>query len=60
MSAYADLSKMLSCEQLDVVRPLHPNIHFETGCQVIEAGVDALIEKPLCHKVALPRAAQAC
>ena len=51
-SAYADLGKMLSCEQLDVVHVLTPpNIHFETGCQVIEAGVDALIEKPLCHKV---------
>lgn len=51
-SAYADLSKMLSCEHLDVVHVLTPpNIHFETGCQVIEAGVDALIEKPLCHKV---------
>src|SRR4028118_1446182 len=45
-SAYADLGKMLSCEQLDVVHVLTPpNIHFETGSQVIEAGVDALIEK---------------
>lgn len=49
---YTDLDQMLSSEQLDVVHVLTPpHIHFQTGCQVIEAGVDALVEKPLCHTV---------
>ena len=49
---YDDLGNMLAHEQLDVVHILTPpHIHFDTGCQVIEAGVDALIEKPLCHTV---------
>lgn len=49
---YTDLSEMLAREQLDVVHILTPpHIHFQTACQVIEAGVDALIEKPLCHRV---------
>jgi len=49
---YANLGEMLAQEQLDVVHILTPpHIHFGTACQVIEAGVDALIEKPLCHTV---------
>lgn len=52
-NVYADLGEMLSREQLDVVHILTPpHVHFSTGCQIIEAGVDALIEKPLCHTVA--------
>lgn len=51
-SVYTDLGEMLAREQLSVVHILTPpHIHFQTGCQVIEAGVDALIEKPLCHRV---------
>ncbi|WP_290879958.1 NAD-dependent epimerase/dehydratase family protein [Fischerella sp.] len=51
-NVYNDLGEMLSREQLDVVHILTPpHVHFTTGSQVIEAGVDALIEKPLCHKV---------
>ncbi len=51
-NVYHDLGEMLSQEQLDVVHILTPpHVHFTTGSQVIEAGVDALIEKPLCHKV---------
>ncbi|HAX76125.1 MAG TPA: dehydrogenase [Cyanobacteria bacterium UBA11372] len=50
---YGDLGEMLSQEQLDVVHILTPpHVHFPTACQVIEAGVDALIEKPLCHTLA--------
>ncbi|MBF2076173.1 MAG: NAD-dependent epimerase/dehydratase family protein [Synechococcales cyanobacterium C42_A2020_086] len=49
---YADLDEMLAQEQLDVVHILTPpHIHFKTGSQVLAAGVDAFIEKPLCHRV---------
>jgi nucleoside-diphosphate-sugar epimerase/predicted dehydrogenase len=52
-SVYGDLGEMLSREKLDAVHILTPpQVHFVNGCQVIEAGVDALIEKPLCHTVA--------
>ncbi|MDM9382269.1 NAD-dependent epimerase/dehydratase family protein [Chlorogloeopsis sp. ULAP01] len=51
-NVYSDFDKMLSSEQLDVVHILTPpHIHFTNATQAIEAGVDALIEKPLCHKV---------
>lgn len=47
---YTDLADMLSSESLDVVHILTPpNIHYKTASQVLEAGVDAFIEKPLCH-----------
>jgi nucleoside-diphosphate-sugar epimerase len=50
---YGDLGEMLAQEQLDVVQILTPpHVHFPTACQALEAGVDALIEKPLCHTVA--------
>ena len=50
---YTDLGKMLESEQLDVVHILTPpHVHYKTSSQVIEAGVDALIEKPFCHNVA--------
>ena len=52
-NVYANLGEMLSGEQLDVVHILTPpQIHFSTACQIIAAGVDAFIEKPLCHTVA--------
>jgi predicted dehydrogenase/putative NADH-flavin reductase len=52
-NVYGDLGDMLSKEQLDVVHVLTPpHIHFQNGCQIVEAGVDAFIEKPFCHTVA--------
>lgn len=49
---YTDLAGMLSSESLDVVHILTPpNIHCRTASQVLAAGVDAFIEKPLCHSV---------
>ncbi|MDY7020139.1 MAG: Gfo/Idh/MocA family oxidoreductase, partial [Cyanobacteriota bacterium] len=49
---YSDLGEMLAKENLDVVHILTPpHIHFPTGKQVLEAGVDAFIEKPFCHTV---------
>jgi len=50
---YTDLAQMLKEEKLDVVHVLTPpHIHYRTSSQIIEAGVDAFIEKPLCHTVA--------
>ncbi|MGB3512838.1 MAG: Gfo/Idh/MocA family oxidoreductase [Microcoleaceae cyanobacterium] len=52
IKVYNQLNKMLANEQLDVVHVLTPpHVHFDTTYQIIEAGVDALVEKPLCHKV---------
>ena len=49
---YSDLAQMLSQEVLDVVHILTPpHIHYVNGLQVIEAGVNAFFEKPLCHTV---------
>lgn len=49
---YSDLGEMLAKENLDVVHVLTPpHIHFQTSAQILAAGVDALIEKPLCHQV---------
>ncbi len=48
--AYGDLGKMLADEQLHAVHVLTPpHIHIEPGVQILEAGVDALLEKPLAH-----------
>ena len=50
---YGDLGKRLSKEKLDTVHVLTPpHLHFQNGCQIVEAGVDAFIEKPFCHTVA--------
>src|SRR6478672_8705631 len=50
---YGNLDEMLSTEKLDVVHVLTPpHIHYLTSRQILEAGVDAFIEKPLCHRVA--------
>lgn len=49
-NAYGDLGEMLAKEQLDAVHVLTPpNAHIKPGVQVLEAGVDALLEKPLAH-----------
>ncbi len=51
-NVYTDLGEMLAREQLDVVHVLTPpHIHFQTSSQIIEAGVDIMSEKPLCHTV---------
>jgi nucleoside-diphosphate-sugar epimerase/predicted dehydrogenase len=51
-TVYGDLGEMLAKEQLDVVHVLTPpQVHFPTSRQILEAGVDTLIEKPLCHMV---------
>ncbi|MGF1469604.1 MAG: NAD-dependent epimerase/dehydratase family protein [Sandaracinaceae bacterium] len=50
--AYTDLSAMLGAERLDVVHVLTPpQAHVGPARQVLEAGVDALLEKPLAHTV---------
>jgi len=52
-TAYGDLGKMLASEKLDAVHVLTPpQIHIEPGVQVLEAGVDVLMEKPLAHTTA--------
>ena len=49
---YGNLGEMLSTENLDVVHVLTPpHIHFVTGSEILNAGVDTFIEKPLCHTV---------
>ncbi len=54
---YADLGAMLEAENLDAVHVLTPpHIHFPTAQQILNAGVDALIEKPLCHSLAAAQA----
>lgn len=51
-AVYGDLGQMLQTESLDVVHVLTPpHIHYPTAKQILDAGVDALIEKPLCHTV---------
>lgn len=50
--AYGDLGTMLAREQLHAVHVLTPpHVHIEPGLQVLEAGVHALLEKPLAHTV---------
>ncbi len=52
-AAYSNLGEMLAKEKLDVVHVLTPpHVHFPTASQILEAGVDTFIEKPLCHTVA--------
>ncbi len=49
---YGNLEEMLTTENLDVVHVLTPpHIHFPTSSQILKAGVDTFIEKPLCHTV---------
>jgi nucleoside-diphosphate-sugar epimerase len=52
-TVYSDLGEMLAQESLDVVHVLTPpHVHFPTARQILQAGVHAFIEKPLCHTVA--------
>lgn len=45
---YSDLSAMLAQENLDAVHVLTPpHTHVQPGITILEAGVDALLEKPL-------------
>ena len=45
---YGDLSEMLAKEKLDAVHVLTPpHTHVQPGVTILEAGVDALLEKPL-------------
>ena len=47
---YTDLATMLRQENLDVVHVLTPpNIHAINAPQILDAGVNTFIEKPLCH-----------
>lgn len=49
-NAYGDLGEMLAKENLDAVHVLTPpQAHIRPGVQVLEAGVDVLLEKPLAH-----------
>lgn len=49
-NAYGDLGEMLAKEKLDAVHVLTPpQAHIQPGVQVLEAGVDVLLEKPLAH-----------
>ena len=49
---YTNLEEMLKQESLDVVHVLTPpHIHHSNASQIIEAGVDVFLEKPLCHRV---------
>ncbi len=51
-NAYANLGEMLSNEPLDVIHVLTPpHLHCQPSHQIIEAGVDVMTEKPLCHTV---------
>lgn len=51
-AVYGNLDEMLAKEALDVVHVLTPpHIHYKTSSQILAAGVDAFIEKPLCHRV---------
>ncbi|HTF33982.1 MAG TPA: NAD-dependent epimerase/dehydratase family protein [Myxococcota bacterium] len=47
--AYASLDELLSKDRIDVIHVLTPpNAHLEAARSGLEAGVDALVEKPLC------------
>lgn len=46
---YHSLEEMLGAEQLDSVHVLlPPDIHFQAAKTILEAGVNAFIEKPMC------------
>jgi len=51
--AYGSLETMLAAEKLDAVHILlPPDRHFEAARTVIEAGVNVLLEKPMCDRPA--------
>lgn len=48
---YGSLEEMLAAERLDAVHVLlPPNLHFDAARILLEAGVDVLIEKPMCDR----------
>jgi predicted dehydrogenase/nucleoside-diphosphate-sugar epimerase len=50
--AYGSLEAMLAAEKLDAVHILTPpDLHFKAARTAIEAGVDVLLEKPMCDRV---------
>ena len=52
-ASYGDLAEMLRAEKLDAVHVLTPpNAHVAPALQILDAGVDVLLEKPLAHTVA--------
>ena len=52
-ASYGDLAEMLRSEKLDAVHVLTPpNAHVAPALQILDAGVDVLLEKPLAHTLA--------
>jgi len=52
-ASYGDLAEMLRTEKLDAVHVLTPpNAHVAPALQILDAGVDVLLEKPLAHTLA--------
>ncbi len=52
LTAYVDLGKMIERERPTAVHVLAPpNAHFAIGKQLLEAGVNVLLEKPMCTEV---------
>jgi predicted dehydrogenase/nucleoside-diphosphate-sugar epimerase len=50
---YASLESMLAEEKLDAVHVLlPPDLHFQAAKTILEAGVDAFLEKPMCIRAA--------
>jgi predicted dehydrogenase len=52
-ASYGDLAEMLRSEKLDAIHVLTPpNAHVAPALQILDAGVDVLLEKPLAHTLA--------
>jgi len=50
-NVYGSLEAMLAAEKLDAIHILTPpNLHFESARTVLEAGVSAFLEKPMCDR----------
>src|SRR5262249_38857856 len=51
-AVYSDLDAMLAAGGLDAVHVLLPaDLHFDAARRLLEAGLDVLVEKPLCPTV---------
>lgn len=47
---YSDLDEMIEHEKLDVIHILTPpHIHYTIAEKALRAGIDVMVEKPLCH-----------
>jgi len=54
---YTDIKTMVKDARVDAVHVLTPpNAHLQPGVDVLEAGADLLVEKPMCHTVEQCRA----